>query len=148
MVLRREKPECSETGGLNLSCSVQLNLFILLPGTDSGSGSVRTSASTGNLNNNNRIYLKTVDKELHSDYDLCSLASNPTGAGFRPTRDPGFLDWEELLKPGGHGLWLDERSGATEDVAEGDEVSSRRSSGSWEKVSHHRFVLIDFMNTG
>ena len=101
------------------------------------SGSTTSLYSNENLHNNNKIYLKSIDKELNSGYDMCSLPISPSG-GISPRKTPpsGEL-WADVVSSGGS-FWKDECVEGMEPMESEVETSlSRRSSDSWEKVKVH-----------
>ena len=102
------------------------------------SGSTSSASLTLNGNqhkqfNNNKIYLKSIDRELCSDYDLCSWVTSPSGGSFTHNKPlPCGELWADVVSSSGS-LWQDE---CIKGMVQADEKPSisRRSSESWEKV--------------
>ena len=106
------------------------------------SGSTTSLYSNENLHNNNKIYLKSIDKELNSGYDMCSMPLSPSG-GISPRKTPsGGELWADVVSSGGS-FWKDECVEGMEAIEPKVETSpSRRSSDSWEKVQFFIFQVI------
>ena len=110
------------------------------------SGSTTSLHSNENLHNNNKIYLKSIDEELTSGYDMCSLQNTPSG-GISPYKTPsGGELWADVVSSGGS-FWKDECVEGMEVIGSKLETSSsRRSSDSWEKVKISIFFKTSFLS--
>ena len=128
-VYRKKKKDESKTSSITGDSTSDKSCLSSSPST--------VSLSSNDYQYNNKIYLKSVDRELNSDHDLCSWATIPSGGFPNKKSNCGGELWADVVSSGGS-FWKDE---CVEGLEPNVEPSlSRRSSGSWEKVNEQFYV--------